>query len=52
MLLTFGKGGPLLLDLEVRGELGKGEKLEVLDTTSDLPNALGIQLICVDHRSS
>jgi len=32
--------------------LGNGEKVEVLDTTSELPNALGIQLICVNHRSS
>jgi len=42
MLLTFSEGSLLLLDPKVRGELGKGEKLEVLDTTSELLNALGI----------
>jgi len=52
MLLMFSEGSLLLLDPKVRGELGKGEKLEVLDTTSELPNALGIQLVCTNHRSS
>jgi len=52
MLLTFGEESLLSLDPEVRGELGNGEKVEVLDTASELPNALGIQLICVNHRSS
>ena len=52
MPLTLGKGSLLLPDLEVRGELGKGDKLEVLDTTSELPIALRIQPICMNHRSS
>jgi len=47
----FSEWSLLLLDPKVRGELGKGEKLEVLDTTSELPNALGIQLVCANHHS-
>ena len=51
MFLMFSEWSLLLLDPKVRGELGKGEKLEVLDTTSELPNALGIQLVCANHHS-